>query len=71
MGNHVKYIVGYPSHIFKKPRLQLLSLYSLFIHIMICRMHILIDATHGIYYADFKRMIHKQYLAGEAPAPES
>jgi len=27
--------------------------------------------THGIYHADFKRMVHKQYLAGEAPAPES
>jgi len=38
---------------------------------MICRMRILIDATHGIYHADFKRMVHKQYLAGEAPAPES
>jgi hypothetical protein len=23
--------------------------------------------THGIYHADFKKMVHKQYLAGEAP----
>jgi len=34
-------------------------------------MRILIGATHGLYHADFKRMVHKQYLAGEAPAPES